>query len=522
MPKIPLAIATCRVSSIEQLDSNSLNRQAESVAQAAKYLNVTIPPDGIWSGSVSSKEGRNYSRKDLRAMLDYCKKHPNVKYLIVDEIDRFMRSIDEMFYFEVEFRNKVGVKVWYAGDPALNSDDPMTKLRRAMEAFKAEGSNLERQIKSVKGQTAAIKDGRWPFSTKPGYRRGYEAGIQEIHPIKGPALKKVLERIAARIITPSQGLVELNKSDFMKSGNAPYKMDKFRKIITDPFYASILEVDKQVKIRNEEGRHDPLITKEQHLRLVQIMNDKKKNQSGPRKNGNPKYPISNLLNCDSCIDERYGRFVGFDHSNGKEGGPVYEKYRCRACKRYLTREYIHKSIELQFNHRPLTKDVVDILIKALNTVWKEKEGQAIQDTMRINQKIKRINESIDNQVEAATDPSNASIKDEIMQSISKKKAEVIKLEDELEEIANYADTDRDRFLRFAFNFIENVGSKFLDPNLSYENRSRCKLILFPAGFCLNMENKVYTPQISPIYGLVSNKKDLPNLEKSLLVRVRRL
>ncbi|HEU5187955.1 MAG TPA: recombinase family protein [Candidatus Saccharimonadales bacterium] len=164
MSKQPLAIATCRVSSIEQLDSNSLTRQLESVTKASEYLNAPIPKDGVWSGSVSSKSGRNYSRKDLNEMLAYCKKNPRIKYLIVDEIDRFMRSIDEMFYFEVLFRESVGVKVWYAEDPDLNSDDPFTKLRRAMEAFKAEGSNLERQLKSIKGQKAAIEEGRWPFS----------------------------------------------------------------------------------------------------------------------------------------------------------------------------------------------------------------------------------------------------------------------------------------------------------------------------------------------------------------------
>jgi DNA invertase Pin-like site-specific DNA recombinase len=522
MPKIPLAIATCRVSSFEQLDSNSLNRQAQSVAEAAKFLGVTIPSDGIWSGNISSKEGRNYSRRDLRAMLDYCKKHPNVKYLIVDEIDRFMRSIDEMFYFEVEFRNKVGVKVWYAGDPALNSDDPMTKLRRAMEAFKAEGSNLERQIKSIKGQTAAIKDGRWPFSIKPGYKRGYEKGVQEVHDVRGKALKKILLRIEARIVTPTQGLIEFNKSAFMENGHSLYKMDKFRKIVTDPFYASILEMNKQVQIKNENGLHEPLITKEQHYHLVQIMNDKKKNQIGPRKNGNPKYPISNLLNCGPCAGKKNSRFVGFDHGNGKPNSRLYEKYRCRSCKKILTRKYIHANIEQVLGSRTITQNGLSEFVKALNTVWKEREGQAVQDTIRIEQKIKRVNQSITNQVEAATDPDNASIKEEILASITKKKAEVINLEEELEQIAGYADNDKDRFLRFAFDFVDTIGSRFLDPDLSKENRLRCKLILFPAGFCLSAENKVYTPQISPIYGLAATKKDLPKLEKSLLVRVRRL
>ena len=53
-------------------------------------------------------------------------------------------------------------------------------------------------------------------------------------------------------------------------------------------------------------------------------------------------------------------------------------------------------------------------------------------------------------------------------------------------------------------------------------RKVCKQILFPAGFCVSSDKKVYTPEISPIYRLARNKKDLPSAEKSLLVRVKRL
>ena len=95
MTKTVLAIASCRVSSIEQLESNSLNRQKEAVLKAAEHLGATIPEDGWWSGSVSSKRGNNVNRKDLQEMLARCKKDPRIKYLIVDEPDRFMRSIDE-------------------------------------------------------------------------------------------------------------------------------------------------------------------------------------------------------------------------------------------------------------------------------------------------------------------------------------------------------------------------------------------------------------------------------------------
>jgi len=104
------AITTCRVSSDEQLKNHSLETQARKVIAKAKELGVTIPKDGQWSLSVSSKRGNNYNRKDLHEMLDYCKKHKLVKYLIVSEPDRFMRSITEAGYWITVFREN-GVKV---------------------------------------------------------------------------------------------------------------------------------------------------------------------------------------------------------------------------------------------------------------------------------------------------------------------------------------------------------------------------------------------------------------------------
>ena len=83
--KVSWAITNCRVSSDKQLKSGSLSHQAEAVKKAAKELGVVIPPDGQWSGSVSSKRGKNLERKDINEMLAFCKKHhPKVKYLIIN------------------------------------------------------------------------------------------------------------------------------------------------------------------------------------------------------------------------------------------------------------------------------------------------------------------------------------------------------------------------------------------------------------------------------------------------------
>lgn len=65
MARPSLAIALCRVSSREQLENKSLERQREAVLSAAEELNVKIPEQYWLSGSVSSMRGTNLSRKDL-------------------------------------------------------------------------------------------------------------------------------------------------------------------------------------------------------------------------------------------------------------------------------------------------------------------------------------------------------------------------------------------------------------------------------------------------------------------------
>ena len=76
------AIALCRVSSDEQLKNNSLARQNKSVHEMANKIGAVIPPEYIWSGSVSSKVGKNMKRKDLNEIYEVCRRDKKTKYII--------------------------------------------------------------------------------------------------------------------------------------------------------------------------------------------------------------------------------------------------------------------------------------------------------------------------------------------------------------------------------------------------------------------------------------------------------
>ncbi len=511
-----LSIASCRVSSSEQLENNSLSRQQENVLRASEELNAPIIK--YWSGSVSSKRGTNIDRPDIKQMIEFCKKDRRIKYLIVDEPDRFMRSVDEGIYFEVVF-SQLGVKVWYASDPILNGNNLSAKLLKFSKYFSAEGSNDERIFKSISGQTTALKSGRYPFVPKPGYMKGRRSGVPEVHPVRGPALRDVLVRMAEHIVSPTQALIELNKSSYTQE-RAPLKMDKFRKIATDGFYAGIVEIDQQVKVRNESGIHDPLITMDQHKELVNIFDSKKKNQSGPRKNGNPEYPLNTITQHDTCLNLKHkGKFVGFNNDNGKNKNRIYKKYRCRSCNLYIHRDELHSKVTQLFADNQITNKGIRTLSEALETVWEKKEAQAIQDANRIRHQVSSLRNDINAQALAAIDPSNQSIKPEILANIDKMKADVAEYEEQLEILSQKADSDKQRFLEFAFDFAIHMEESFF--TLTPDDTKKCKQILFPAGFYIDAEKNVYTPEISPLIRLAANEKDAEASDFTRMVQMNR-
>jgi hypothetical protein len=522
MPNRNKAITLCRVSSYEQLKNGSLGTQEDNVLKAARELNVTIPEDGVWAGEVSSKKGVNFNRKDLLQMYDYCSKHRSVKYLIVQEVDRFMRSPDEQTYWWVRFKYGLDVLVWFADKPELNEDTHIASLRRFLEGWQAGGSNEERMRKSINGQVASLQHGKWPFPAPAGYIRGRRTAIPDIDQVRGPALKEVLLDIVSKRLTPTQALIKLNGSDFVAGGRAHYKMDKFRDIVTNSFYAGVVEMDEQVKFRNTDGKHDPLITLDQHEELVRIMESKKKTQQGPRKGGNPKYPLSNLVTCANCLGKSNGRYVGYDHGNGSKNGIVYEKYRCRACARYLKRQELHQIVSELVNGYVLTDESIGYLLKSLNEVWAQEEKQTQQDILRTEHKIKDLTISVEQKVASAVDPANLAIKGDLLALIANEKQQLNELREDLEQLKSHAGDDKEQFIKFALEFVDNLGERLLDPGLTREYRYQCKQLLFPDGFYLDADNKVYTTEISPIYRLAANKKGTEVPEMSTMVRVKRL
>ncbi len=496
--------------------NHSLSRQNESVMSMAEKLNVVIPHNYIWSGSVSSKRGKNMKRKDLNEIYETCKRDKLIKYVIVDEPDRFMRSIGEAFAWEEKFR-ECNVRVMYT-DEELNSDNASGRLLRFLKYFQAEGSNEERITKALKGHEKAIRDGRYTFQPPFGYMRGLVKGVHEIDPNYGSYLKHALISIADGSMNVKEALDWYNENcpDIKTGKHCKLKMDKWRKWIVNPYYAGVVEMDKQVKARNEHGLHEPLITLEQHRRIVAVVSGYKRLHKGPIRGGNRRFPMNKILLCEKCwkANNRVCKFTGYDNKNGKTD-KVYSRYYCRGCNMSLARDNAHEQVKQIIDRLDFSEDGRREVSRALNKLWSLETESVKLEVMLLKRDITELKEQQNKIVEQMLDESNVDVKavyrerlGNLALTIKQKKEEVDVLEMRLKD-------GRTEFLDFALQFIDHLGTNFFE--LPLDEVKMCKEILFPGGFWVDSNKKIYTREISPLYRERTTKKDNELSKNALMV-----
>ena len=514
MEKNVEAIALCRVSTAEQKSNGSLKRQNKSVTETAKKLGARLVK--VWSGNASSKKGNNSKRKDLQEMLEYCKTHKNVKYLLIDEPDRFMRSFEESGHYIVLFR-ELGVEIRFSDD-SLNGDDISAVIARAVKMALAEGDNWSRINKSIKGHKAALKEGRYTFQPPIGYMRGEVPGIHEINPETGPYLRYALIGIADGTMSVKQAMNWYNDNcPIIRDGrHTKVPMDKWTKFIANPYYAGVVEMHKQINVRNENGLHEPLITLKQHERVLEALNDRKKLHKGPKKGGNKRFPLNQIMLCEDCASKgcKVFKFTGSDNTNGKTT-KIYSRYVCRNCSKAISRDKAHESVKAIFNRLDFTKEGRKAVIRALDDVWsKDEKGLKLQldiykhDLTKLEEKKQKILEQI-------IETNNQSLKDDLNDYLCRIKDEIIKLEGRIESTKNNLALGRSDFMNFALEYIDNMGEHFFE--LPLEEVGVCKNILFPSGFWVDSNKNVYTPEISPLYRERTTKMGPLNPENTLMV-----
>lgn len=95
------------------------------------------------------------------------------------------------------------------------------------------------------------------------------------------------------------------------------------------------------------------------------------------------------------------------------------------------------------------------------------------------------------------------------------KTQIVQIDDETETLKQSKDSSIVDFMQFALETVENMRRTFWE--LDEEHLTRYKQLIFPRGFSLSPDKKVYTPEISEFYRLALKQKDLETSSKSDMV-----
>ncbi len=505
------AIALCRVSTVKQsIEGTSLEAQEQRVYDAAIYLDTEIVK--FWSIKASSRKGKNFQRKDLLEMLSYAKADKRVKYIIVDEPDRFMRDFEMYYFWKVKFREEAGAKLVYAKKPHLvHENNMMTLMEEMLDVFRAEASNQERITKTISNMQARVKLGYFPGVTKAGYKKTDTRGLFEPREPEWSLLREAFISILNGL-TIKDAVANLGANGYKTPKGGHVDVFNFKRFMKDPYYAGIIAMsDWEI---NPNGLHKPMINTEQHEQLKAIAEGV---TYKPRKKFRPEFMLSNIMDCTECLEsitEKAPRLVGYDHNNGKKGNSykTYKRYRCRNCGSSFLQSELHETFSDELLQIRLSEKRKEEFIGALRKVWEHDTASVQSRSLVLERRLEELKSERSKALRSALN--NNFSEDDTKAVLDDIDDDIRAVENDLKDLSDI-EKDFVEFVDFSIGFVEDLRERFWE--LDAEHLGWCKQLLFPEGFSVSRDKKVYTPKISDFYRLANTQKDPEGSSESNMV-----
>lgn len=512
-------IALHRISSAKQQDGHSIEAQELSTRKMAESMGTEIVQS--WSVTQSSKAGKNVSRKDLLQILKFLKTNRDVRYFFIDRVDRLMREMKQMVAYIVQL-DELGVKLIFCDESQryLNSDNQMNQLLLILEGFRAEQDNKGRSDTTISRMISRYKEGYYLSHPRPGYKVSSIPGLHEPDEPRFSLLQKGSRLIIYEQYTVPQAVRWMNDNGYRTIGGKKLEVDKYIKFISRKYYCGTIEVEKAGPlsgVKNVDGVHLKMFSKREHELLLGIIT---KRNPRIRRQHNPEFPLGNLLRHKECLDGgRYEKFTGYYHDKGKRpNGTQRDRkpvYGCRDCRKRISRNKVHQSFTKFLDSLEFIPNNSQFR-KALLKVWRQQRGTVQQRSTALEHQKDVLEHTIIETAKTYAQESDVATKNALSLLLKDYDEQHIDL---LAEIAstNDIELESEEFLKFAFDFVDKIKSKWWD--LKWDDQKRGEQILFNGKIYADNSANVHTPNLSTIYRLGTNKKALSDMDNAHLVEL---
>ena len=141
----------------------------------------------------------------------------------------------------------------------------------------------------------------------------------------------------------------------------------FNNLLRSPLYAGIQTCSLSDKVIPKDYG---IITKEQHLQILDVMRGKKPAYYQARKVKNPDYPLKQFISCGSC-----GKYIRGSKSKGHS--KYYSYYHCTICRKsYIGAKELNKQFVKLLSSITPSKASLRLFKEIVIEKWRDKQQDA--------------------------------------------------------------------------------------------------------------------------------------------------
>lgn len=474
MKKLINAVIYIRVSSVKQVDNESLETQLTACQAYASKIGVDVV-------KVFNEEGesaKTADRTQLLGLLEFCRKNKGkIQALIVWKVDRLARNISDHYFIKRQLL-EYGVDVHSATERV--SDDPTGKAMEAMAAMFAEYDNALRSQRSLENMKTSFRNGNWQWRAPIGYINVQkEVDSRTVKSIEiDPKRFYLVQRLFNEALNGTDSNEDLtqkvNKWGLTSQNGGTIHPQLVWRILRNPFYAgTMVQGTWDLKVK---GSYPKAVSEDDFSKLQLMLSGKFQYLAVPRERNRDDFPLRGYLLCPGC-----NKPVTASWSKGRQGNK-YPYYRCnnKGCQfesKSVRADKLHEEFVEYLSKITPKVEFVELFSAIVLDVWQEEIAGLNKDVGLLDTQVTKLEDEKRRVFELA----KKGIFDDTYI-----KSEVSRLDNELaikRLEGNESRTDSynlEAALLHTKEFLEKPASKWLKSPL--DTRQRFQEMIFPNDF----------------------------------------
>jgi site-specific DNA recombinase len=330
-------------------------------------------------------------RKAFNAMVNYAKKHSEVKHIIFDVTDRMTRNDFDKLKI-IELIREFGKIIHFSRtrkiiDKNSNSEDEFM-LDIEVAVAKKWSNDISRKAKM--GMREKAEQGFYPSTAPIGYRNNRLTHLIDVDEEKASYIKKAFELMATGTYSLTM-LSERLYSEGLRSQNGMLiKKCGIDRILKNPIYYGAFIWKEQLY----QGKHPPIISKGLYEQVQSVL--RRKNHPSIQKCN---FEFANLIICGDCgckvIGERKKGKYTYYHCTFSKG-----RHRNRS---YLREEKLAKLFEEPIKRITINEEIAEWLLDGMQEKRKNLEGIQEKRLQTLESQYEKVNNRLSRLLDSKLD-----------------------------------------------------------------------------------------------------------------------